>query len=224
MIFSDSSRKRLRVDGSFIFDELWAHRSAAVDEGSNFFVAAEVQRKGTILCLDWSIVIRTISALLEKPVLESLDLEPVLDLTSPAGQIIGNLVGTIMQGMRNNGPLLSSPVGLSLLSEAMSDLILRFTQHLLLSIWDKKYRQSPLGMFGALSTTCTQTSANRSRSQWLQRPSGSRFVRCRMVLEPFQCVRRMPEGYASEGSVTVHPLTRSHAVERRSDCGLCRSD
>jgi transcriptional regulator GlxA family with amidase domain len=42
----------------------------------------------------------------------------------------------------------------------------------LLSVWDKKYRRSPLGMFGELSTTCTQTSANHSRSQWLRTPVG----------------------------------------------------
>ncbi|UVD59834.1 AraC family transcriptional regulator (plasmid) [Rhizobium sp. Pop5] len=87
------------------------------------------QNASDLLCLDWSVVIRTVTALLEKPVLESLDLEPVLDLTSPSGLIIGNLVGTIMQGMRNNGPLLSSPLGLSMLSEAIADLIIRFTQH-----------------------------------------------------------------------------------------------
>ena len=87
------------------------------------------QNASQILCLDWCVVVCTIAALLERPVLDSLDLEPVLDLTTPSGQIIGNLAGTIVQGMRNSGPLLSSPLGVSMLSEAMADLIIRFTHH-----------------------------------------------------------------------------------------------
>lgn len=81
------------------------------------------------LVLDWKVVKRMLASLLETPILDSLDLEPVLDLATPAGQLIGNLAQTIIQGMRNDGPLLSSPLAVSAMSETLADLVIRFGQH-----------------------------------------------------------------------------------------------
>ncbi|MBB3919040.1 AraC family transcriptional regulator [Rhizobium fabae] len=81
------------------------------------------------LCLDWKVVRRTLFSLLETPTLESLDLEPVVDLATPSGRLIGNLAQTIVQGMRNCGPLLSSPLAVSTMSETLADLVIRFAQH-----------------------------------------------------------------------------------------------
>ncbi|AYG68505.1 MULTISPECIES: helix-turn-helix domain-containing protein [unclassified Rhizobium] len=81
------------------------------------------------LLLDWKIVKRMLASLLEAPILDPLDLEPVLDLSTPSGQLIGNLAQAIIQGMRNDGPLLSSPLAVSMMSETLADLVIRFGQH-----------------------------------------------------------------------------------------------
>ncbi|OWV85896.1 AraC family transcriptional regulator [Rhizobium sp. R635] len=91
-----------------------------------------------VLFLDWKVMRRTLFSLLETPTLESLDLEPVVDLTTPAGRLIGNLTQTIIQGMRNGGPLLSSPLALSTMSEALADLVIRFAQHRLSGHFERK--------------------------------------------------------------------------------------
>ncbi|MBB5575431.1 AraC-like DNA-binding protein [Rhizobium paranaense] len=90
------------------------------------------------LFLDWKVVKRTLFSLLETPTLESLDLEPVIDLATPSGRLIGNLAQTIMQGMRNGGPLLSSPIAVSTMSETLADLVIRFGQHRLSGHFEKK--------------------------------------------------------------------------------------
>ncbi|WFU04781.1 AraC family transcriptional regulator (plasmid) [Rhizobium sp. CB3171] len=82
-----------------------------------------------VLFLDWKVVSRTLASLVEAPMLESLDLDPVLDLTTPAGRLIGNTAQTIVQGMRNGGPLLSSPLAVSTISETLALLVIRFAQH-----------------------------------------------------------------------------------------------
>jgi AraC-like DNA-binding protein len=91
-----------------------------------------------ILLLDWKVVTRTLVSLVEIPIVESLDLSPMVDLTTPSGQLIGNLVRTIIQGMRNDGPLLASPLSVSTLSEALAELVVRFTQHRLTQRLEKK--------------------------------------------------------------------------------------
>ncbi|EJZ22505.1 AraC family transcription regulator [Rhizobium sp. Pop5] len=90
------------------------------------------------LCLDWKVVRRTLFSLLETPTLESLDLEPVVDLATPSGRLIGNLAQTIVQGMRNGGPLLSSPLAVSTMSETLADLVIRFAQHRLSGHFQKR--------------------------------------------------------------------------------------
>ncbi len=90
------------------------------------------------LFLDWKVMKRTLFSLLETPTLESLDLEPVIDLATPSGRLIGNLAQTIVQGMRNGGPLLSSPLAVSTMSETLADLVIRFTRHRLSGHFEKK--------------------------------------------------------------------------------------
>ncbi|MBY5864422.1 helix-turn-helix transcriptional regulator [Rhizobium leguminosarum] len=81
------------------------------------------------LFLDWKIVRRMLVSLVETPILDSLDLEPVLDLTTPSGQLIGSLAQTIVQGMLNDGPLLSSPLAMAGMSETLANLVIRFGSH-----------------------------------------------------------------------------------------------
>ena len=81
------------------------------------------------LFLDWKVVTRMLVSHFERPILSPLNLEPVVDLAKPSGQLIGNLVSTIVQGMRNGGPLLSSPLAVSMMSETLADLVVRFTGH-----------------------------------------------------------------------------------------------
>ncbi|WP_267552287.1 AraC family transcriptional regulator [Rhizobium rhizogenes] len=90
------------------------------------------------LLLDWKIIRRMLVSLLEAPVFETLDLEPVVDLATPSGQLIGNLVMTIVQGMRNNGPLMSSPLAVAAMSETLADLVLRCAPHRLSGHLERK--------------------------------------------------------------------------------------
>lgn len=98
-------------------------------------------------------------SLMETPILESLDLEPVVDLATPSGQLIGSLVQTIVQGMRNDGPLLSSPLAVAAMSETLANLVIRFGRHRLSGHMEKrKCRWSRRGMSVVLSTICTPIS------------------------------------------------------------------
>ncbi|NEI05732.1 helix-turn-helix domain-containing protein [Rhizobium leguminosarum] len=90
------------------------------------------------LFLDWKVVRRMLVSLMETPILESLDLEPVVDLATPSGQLIGSLVETIVQGMRNDGPLLSSPLAVAAMSETLANLVIRFGRHRLSGHMEKK--------------------------------------------------------------------------------------
>ncbi|MBX5000800.1 helix-turn-helix transcriptional regulator [Rhizobium lentis] len=85
--------------------------------------------RSDVLFLDWKVVKRTLASLVEPPLSESLDLDPVLDLATQSGQLIGNLLQTIVQGMRNGGPLLSSPLAAAAMSETLAHLVLRFGRH-----------------------------------------------------------------------------------------------
>lgn len=87
---------------------------------------------------DWKVVRRMLVSLMETPILESLDLEPVVDLATPSGQLIGSLVQTIVQGMRNDGPLLSSPLAVAAMSETLANLVIRFGRHRLSGHMEKK--------------------------------------------------------------------------------------
>jgi len=45
-----------------------------------------------------------------------------VDLSTPAGQMIDNLVRATMGGIRNDGPLFYSPTAMSHLTQAIADL------------------------------------------------------------------------------------------------------
>jgi AraC-like DNA-binding protein len=81
------------------------------------------------LLLDWKVVTRMLVSFFEAPILGSVDFEPIIDLATPSGQLVGNLARTIVQGMRNNGPLLSSPLAVSTMSDTLADLVIRFANH-----------------------------------------------------------------------------------------------
>lgn len=90
------------------------------------------------LFLDWKVVRQALTSLVETPLSESLDLEPILDLSTQAGQLIGNLVQTIVQGMRDGGPLLSSPLAAAAMSQTLAHLVIRFARHRLSDRLERK--------------------------------------------------------------------------------------
>lgn len=94
--------------------------------------------RSDVLFLDWKVVKRALSSLVETPLSESLDLEPVLDLSTQPGQLIGNLARTVVQGMRESGPLLSSPLAAAAMSETLAHLVIRFARHRLSDHLEKK--------------------------------------------------------------------------------------
>ncbi|AVA24498.1 AraC family transcriptional regulator [Rhizobium sp. LEGMi198b] len=91
-----------------------------------------------VLRLDWAVMKQTVAAMFEMPLNGSLDLTPILDLSTSAGQLVGNLVQTIIAGMRYNGPLIQSPMAMSYMVNALADLILRTTPHQLSHLLAKK--------------------------------------------------------------------------------------
>ncbi|RUM22672.1 helix-turn-helix domain-containing protein [Rhizobium phaseoli] len=97
-----------------------------------------VPHRSDALFLDWKVVKQALASLVETPFSESLDLEPILDLTTQAGQLIGNLVQTIVQGMRAGGPLLCSPLAAAAMSETLAHLVIRFGRHRLSDRLERK--------------------------------------------------------------------------------------
>lgn len=103
-------------------------------EVENFSVQGE-PHLSDVLRLDWAVILQAAASILEMPLNGSLDLMPIVDLTTPAGQLIGNMCRTIIGGMRDNGPLLQSKIAMSHMTEAMADLVVntiphRFSRHL----------------------------------------------------------------------------------------------
>lgn len=81
------------------------------------------------LLINWSVILQTIGQTFEIPFSGSLDLLPELDLSTPVGQTIGNLTETIMSGMRDDGPLLQSPIAMAHMTQALADLVVRLLPH-----------------------------------------------------------------------------------------------
>ncbi len=81
------------------------------------------------LLITWPVILRAIEQTFEVPLKGSLDLLPELDLTTQAGQTIANLAATMMDGMRDNGPLLRSPIAMAHLTHAIADLVVRLVPH-----------------------------------------------------------------------------------------------
>ncbi|OWV69774.1 AraC family transcriptional regulator [Rhizobium sp. N122] len=100
-------------------------------------VRAAPHRSDT-LSLSWSIIAQTVAAVLETPLTGAMDLAPVVDRSTAAGQLIGGLAQTMIIGMRNDGPLLHSPIAMSNLIQAFADLVVRLVPHRLSHLLDKK--------------------------------------------------------------------------------------
>ena len=106
-------------------------------EAERFFVKGE-SHLSDVLRLDWSVVTQTMSAMLDTPFTGALDLSPSVDLSTPSGQLIDNLIQTIAFGMRGTGPLLRSPIAMSRLTQGLADLVLRTVPHRFSALLDTK--------------------------------------------------------------------------------------
>ncbi len=90
------------------------------------------------LSLNWTIIAQAAAAILERPLIGTMELVPVIDFSTAAGQLLGNLVQTMIMGLRNNGPLLHSPIAMANLTQALADLVVRLIPHRLSHLLDKK--------------------------------------------------------------------------------------
>ena len=84
-------------------------------QAERFFARGE-PHLSDVLRLNWTVVAQTVATLTEVPLAGALDLSPMVDLCTASGRLVGNLVQTIASGMRNNGPLLHSPIAMSYLT------------------------------------------------------------------------------------------------------------
>lgn len=106
-------------------------------EAERFFVRGE-PHLSDVLRLDWTVITQAVAAAFDTPQTAVLALSPIVDLSTPAGQMIGNLVRAIIGGMRNDGPLLHSPIAMSHLTQAIADLVVRSVPHRLSHLLEKK--------------------------------------------------------------------------------------
>ncbi len=90
------------------------------------------------LLLDWSVILHAVGQTFEVPINDPLDLLPELELATPTGQTIGNLASTMINGLRDNGALLRSPIAMTHLTQALADLVVRQIPHRLSHLLDKK--------------------------------------------------------------------------------------
>ncbi|PDT01135.1 AraC family transcriptional regulator [Rhizobium chutanense] len=100
-------------------------------------IGAAPHRSDT-LSLNWTILAQAVAAIFERPLIGAMELAPVIDFSTAAGQLFGNLVQTIILGMRNNGPLLHSPIAMSNLTQALADLVVRLIPNRLSHLLDNK--------------------------------------------------------------------------------------
>ncbi len=91
-----------------------------------------------VLRLNWTVIAQTITTVFERPFTGALDLSPVVDLSTRSGQLIGSVVHTFVIGMRDNGPLLQSPIALSQLTEVLAGLVVRSIPHRFSTLLDEK--------------------------------------------------------------------------------------
>lgn len=90
------------------------------------------------LVLNWSLIQRTIGETFDVPFNGSLDLLPEVDLSMPVGRTIGNVTEAIINGIRDNGPLIRSPVAMAHITEALADVVIRMVPHRLSHLLNKK--------------------------------------------------------------------------------------
>ncbi|MGZ2461678.1 AraC family transcriptional regulator [Rhizobium anhuiense] len=106
-------------------------------EVDRFFAQGALHRSEK-LHLDWSVILQTVGELLEAPVSGSLGLLPLVDQYSPSGDLLKNLVETIMSGMRGDGVLLHSPIAMTNLTQALSHLVVQSVPHRFSNQLEKK--------------------------------------------------------------------------------------
>lgn len=90
------------------------------------------------LRLDWAIISQVLAAVLEVPFSSTLQLQPMLDLSTQSGHLLGSLAETMIAGMRDNGPLLHAPVAMANLTSALTDLVVRWIPHRFSHLLEKK--------------------------------------------------------------------------------------
>jgi len=100
-------------------------------------VQAAPHRSDT-LNLNWTIIAQVVASVLETPLIGTMGLAPIIDFSTAAGRLFGSLAQTIIIGMRNNGPLLQSPIAMLNLTQALADLVVRLIPHRLSHLLDKK--------------------------------------------------------------------------------------
>lgn len=106
-------------------------------EAERFFVRGEFHQSH-VLRLSWAAMAQKIADILDMPLTGTLELSPVVDLSTPAGQVIGSLGQGIILGIRDAGLLCRSPIAISNLTEALADMIVRSIPHRLSHLLDKK--------------------------------------------------------------------------------------
>lgn len=90
------------------------------------------------LSLNWSGVQHSIDQTFEHPLNGSLDILSELSVETPVGQTVANLAAAMICGMRNDGPLLHSPIAMAHVSQALADVVVRFVPHRLSYLLDRK--------------------------------------------------------------------------------------
>jgi len=115
--------------------------SRAIDtEGAMLLVSAQQVDKyrmlgkdgtngGTALILDGGQLTAAVSAMLERPIVGSLDLEPRLERSTSCGQMLEAMVRTLDAGLFDGGPLTHSPIAMARLTEALVALLIETVPH-----------------------------------------------------------------------------------------------
>ncbi|WP_028002793.1 helix-turn-helix transcriptional regulator [Sinorhizobium arboris] len=101
------------------------------------FVVRGAPHVSDVLRLDWTLIAKAVSGVLDVPLTGTLDLHPPIDLSSVEGKVMQNLLEAIVTGMRNDGPLLHAPVAMSNLTSALAELVVRSVPHRLSYLLDK---------------------------------------------------------------------------------------
>ncbi|MBB4238451.1 AraC family transcriptional regulator [Rhizobium esperanzae] len=90
------------------------------------------------LLIDWSVIRQTVAQIFEKPLDGSLEFLFELEGATACGATIQRLAETIIDGMNEDGLLMSSPIAMANLTQAMADLVVRQVPHRLTPFLGKK--------------------------------------------------------------------------------------
>ncbi|RUL99059.1 helix-turn-helix domain-containing protein [Rhizobium chutanense] len=97
-------------------------------EADRFLVRGEFHRSQKLF-LHWSQICQAFGQVFEAPLVEPLNLSPLVDGSSAAGHLIKNLVETIIGGMLGEAILLHSPIAMVNLNQALTHLLIRSVPH-----------------------------------------------------------------------------------------------